>query len=641
MANDEHHKDEHHKIDDLQKALYSRQGIPHLRKDTILHPKNYEVSEEWKPEPEAAPSGIKIPGAFFKKLFIFSILFFLVAGAVSAYVVLRGQNVVSAKNVNITILGPISVGAGEELSLDIAIANKNSVDLELTDLVIQYPSGTRQAGNTTVDLPRDRITLGNIASGKTVQKTIKAVLFGEQGDAKEILVRVEYRLKDSNTVFYKEKKYAVTIESSPVSLAITSLKEINSGQELVLNVKITSNSASIIKGLLFKANFPFGFKYESSVPAPVSAQSVWSLGDIEPGGTREIKITGTVIGQDNDERVFRFYTGTESQTDNFTIGTVFIDTRQQVIVHKPFLGVAVYLDGDDTEPHFSEQGSDMRGELDWTNNLDTPLHNIAIDMKISGAVLRQDSISAADGFYRSSDNTIIWSSEDNPDLVELKPGQTGKVVFEVGAIDLKDPKNAGYRNPELKLSVTVRGKRFSDSNVPEEIVATLVRTVRIGSNLSLETGTSYERGAFKNEGPIPPKVNKATTYTINLKARNSLNDIKHGAVTAKLPQYVSWMNSVSPQGAVSYNSTTREITWSIGDMQAGTGYFRDPKEVSFQVSLLPSLSQVGSTPILLNNILLKGSDTFTGKELNINVESVTTLLVGEQENVLDSDKVSR
>lgn len=632
---------EHQRIEELKRALYSRKGAPHLRKENILKEKEYGVSKEWTEQPEEKYVPPK-PGSFFKKLFIFSIIFFVLAGCVSAYLFFKGGNVVSASNVGITVLGPSSVGAGDELSLDVVISNKNTVDLELTDLVITYPSGTRQPGNTTVELPRERITLGTIASGKTVQKTIKAVLFGQQGDPKEMSIKLEYRLKDSNTVFYKEKKHQVAIESSPVSLAIESNKEINSGQQLSINLKIKSNSASVIKGLLLRAEFPFGFKLESATPSPASSQTVWSLGDIEPRGERTIKLVGKIVGADNDEKVFHFYTGTQSPSDELAIGTVFIKTEQAVVVHKPFLGVNIALDGNQNEPYISDHGKEMRGELNWTNNLDTPLHNSSIELKITGATVNKSSISATNGFYRSSDDTIVWYGDQNTDLVELAPGATGKVIFQLSSIDFLDPKNANNKNPEIKLDVTVKGQRFSDRNVPEAISSTLSRTIKVGATLSLDNKITYALGPFQNEGPVPPKVDTPTTYTVNMKAKGALNDVKNAYVTAKLPLYVKWVNNVSPSGAnVTYNPVNREIRWDIGDIVAGTGYFRDPKEINFQISFLPSLSQLGNTPIMVNNITLTGGDTFTSRQIIIKDEPLKADLRDEGSDIVDKGKVVR
>lgn len=332
-------KQNHERIDNLRKSLYSRQGPPKLRKYIDLHPKQYGVAESWADE-GASPTEEKLPpkSSIFKKILIAAVIFFVGTLLVAGYITFQGNNVISSNNIAITILGQTSANAGEPLSLDVNIANRNSVDLQLVDLVVQYPAGTKTADGTSQDLPRSIISLGTIKAGETVQKSINAILYGQQGDIQNISLSVEYRLAGSNAVYHADKTYQLTISSSPVSLAIDSLKEINSGQEITLNAHLTSNSPNVISNLLLKTDYPFGFQFESATPTPFSSSNnTWNIGDLEHGGSRDFSITGKIVGQDNDQRVFRFYTGTQDASSSSNISTIFINTTQAVVIQKPFL----------------------------------------------------------------------------------------------------------------------------------------------------------------------------------------------------------------------------------------------------------------------------------------------------------------
>ena len=79
---------------------------------------------------------------------LFSILF--------AYLSFRGGgNSISSDNIEIGLSGPVSIGAGEVLSLEIDVLNKNSVDLETADLLVEYPDGSRSAVDVK-QLSRDK-----------------------------------------------------------------------------------------------------------------------------------------------------------------------------------------------------------------------------------------------------------------------------------------------------------------------------------------------------------------------------------------------------------------------------------------------------------------------------------------------------
>jgi hypothetical protein len=73
------------------------------------------------------------------------------------------------------------------------------------------------------------------------------------------------------------------------------------------------------------------------------------------------------------------------------------------------------------------------------------------------------------------------------------------------------------------------------------------------------------------------------------------------------------VNATYPSSAgVKYNADTREMSWSLGDIAAGTGFSSSPKEFAYKVSFLPSLGQVNKAPVIITKQSISGKDTFTG-----------------------------
>jgi len=88
---------------------------------------------------------------------------------------------------------------------------------------------------------------------------------------------------------------------------------------------------------------------------------------------------------------------------------------------------------------------------------------------------------------------------------------------------------------------------------------------------------------------------------------------------------VRWLGVSSPQSEdISFNQVGGEIVWDIGSVEAGKGVSLSAREVSFQVALLPSLSQVNSEPILVKNISIEGEDSFTDTVIKYSVRDLTT-----------------
>ena len=116
-----------------------------------------------------------------------------------------------------------------------------------------------------------------------------------------------------------------------------------------------------------------------------------------------------------------------------------------------------------------------------------------------------------------------------------------------------------------------------------------------------------------------------TTYTITLKLSNSSNDLENGRVTASLPTYVEWLNIASPSSeTISYDPVSRLVEWKLGDVDSNTGFGFDDRSVSFQVKLVPSISQVGTSPSILRNISFTGLDSFVERNIDTTSRDATT-----------------
>src|SRR5690242_1509056 len=94
-------------IEELQKRLYARDpnNIP-KQKYGILRPIKENVTSTWgtKEVPkEKGPHRPNVSG--YRRFFIFSLFFFLIAAGIAVFSVYKGAVTLSSKNVDLTILG--------------------------------------------------------------------------------------------------------------------------------------------------------------------------------------------------------------------------------------------------------------------------------------------------------------------------------------------------------------------------------------------------------------------------------------------------------------------------------------------------------------------------------------------------------
>jgi hypothetical protein len=620
------------RLDRIASQLYSRNAKEYTpQKNAHLTNHDVEAPSDWNtPEPEYdGPDDLRAQAgmsSLAKKFFLFALVFFVVAAGVAAYVYYQGNNIISASNIDIVITGPATIAGGEKLDLDLQIKNENSIQIEKADLNIEYPEGTRNADDVSIEQTRQYRSIGPIAPSGTASANIRAILYGEENSKQKIKAILSYRVKGSNALLEKEKEFEVFLTTAPVSIKVSSLKEVNSGQEVEFSVDLISNSPNRLNGVLLKADYGFGFTMTSASPKTTYGKDTWLLGDIRPGEKRTVKIRGKIEGQDGEERTFRFSGGIQSERNETLLEPVFVTVSQTVAIQKPFIGVELALNGDTSPIYSSQAGRRIRADLQWINNLPLAVSNVKIQAKITGEVFNRTAVSVDQGFYRSVDNTIVWDKGEASGLALVNPGDSGRVGFEFATSNLDPATLSKFKNGELTIDVSVSGKR-SESNVPEEVLSTVTKKVRLSSELAVVPRIVYTSGPFTNIGPVPAKAEKETTYTVILAVTNSTNDVRDVRVTANLPSYVKWLGKTSPESEdIAYNQTGGEIVWDVNDVPAGQGYLNQPRQVAFQISFVPSISQVDTIPVLVNSIAVDGIDRFTNAKVGSKKPDLTTRL---------------
>ena len=646
--------DDKSSINWLRNRLYSRTNVPKPRERRKLRPDMHQVTESWddidqaEDQPPVPPKPIT-PMAKQKKettmltwILIGSFAFFVLSLGYSAFLFMSGSQVVSNENIDIEIEGPVAVPGGEELALSIGIVNRNAVPLELVDLIIDYPDGTRSANNLSVEMQRLRESIGTIEPGERKKTTVRAVLFGEEESQKDITITLEYRIEGSNAILYKERNHNVLLSSAPVALKVDSVKELTSGQEVEFTVRAISNSTGVLEDVLVTAEYPFGFEFIQSTPKPaVGGNTVWNIGDMQPGEEREINIRGYLLGQDSEQRIFRFETGVQDKDSPSEIAASFSKSEVPITIKQPFIQLAMSLDGDSGEgEHVVRRGDEVRGDISWVNNLETTIFDGVIEVKLSGPAVDKNSIDALRGFYRSQDNTLIWNSENNRDFEEIKPGDRGSVRFLFKPLPVSP--EIRLENPEIQVEASVRGRRLDENDVPEAVTADVERTVLVASDIFFTSKAVYTTGPFENSGPLPPRAEQETTYTIVWTVANTSNDMTNVRIASHIPSYVEYLDIVSPTSEdVRYNPTSGDIVWNVGDVPTGLGYTSQAREVAFKVSFTPSLSQVGQSPNLIDDQYIEGLDLFTNSVIQSSRRGVTIQLVNDAGAPRSSGRVTQ
>lgn len=621
------------RIEDLKRSLYER-GAPEVRtrRRFRFSDRDSGLKTDWEhPKEPEGPASLnevyeKHSMSFFAKLLIGSAVFCALALAGGAYIFLNGANLISANNIDITMSGPVSVSGGSTVPVSVTVVNKNNVTLRAATLEVDFPSGSADPSDPTKTMKPYQVVLGDLPPGGSITEQTGAVMFGEQDLEREITATVSYGIQGSSSVFTKIQTYAVLISSSPAVLSVSSFKEVASGQPFGMTVDLKSNSQDVLHNVLMKAAYPFGYSFKSSSIAPADAAGdSWFMGDLPPGADRQIVITGSLTGENSDTRAFRFSAGAQSRSDPAAISSVYAQAEQDVAVAKPFISVGMAIESDrSSSDYVGRFGQQVSVRVDWSNNLPETVSNAVITVHLSGSAYDPSGVSPGSGYFRSSTNDIVWDQRSDPALASVPAGGSGYEIFSVTPVDAGAVSGVQTVDPEVTLSASVSADRTQESGVSGQTAA-IARNIKIASDATLSGRVVRTEGSFADSGPIPPKVDQKTAYTVVWTVDNTSNVLSNAQVTAVLPPYVSWTGQIDPTGAdVSYDANSGTVTWNVGAVDTYTLGSSQRKSVSFQVVLQPGVDQIGQAPILVRQATLSAADSWTGGAVTGSQDPLTT-----------------
>ncbi|MES2966822.1 MAG: hypothetical protein V4668_03470 [Patescibacteria group bacterium] len=614
-------------IDEIRRRLYERGAQPgvtprHNLSKVAETPQTRWPGQKPLPQPEIYPADqrgevldeptvdvheVKVPKKRFRFTFrtimlILALGTFLAAILFSSFYMLFGNNQISNKNISININAPLTIGGGEVMDIQISVTNQNKVPIESAVLIVNYPVGSKSTDLPAKDLYEERITLNRIEAGEAINIPLKAVMFGEENQERQIKATIEYRLVDSNGTFYKESDpLTFKISSSPVVIRVESIKKVSAGQDIEVKLTIQSNASTPLKDVLVTANYPTNFDFSSAEPTPVFRESAWLIKELLPETSTTIVIKGGILGKQTEEFQIQFSAGTAQQDNQFMIGSVLANAIADFVIEQPFIDVGIGVNNLTTEVVTLPTGQDTQVEVSVQNTLDQTLYDMAVEVAVKGNILVRENVQVNKGFYDSVKDVIRFDPSGDKTLGAVAPGATKKFIFTLRPGDQKS-------TPSYTLTANAYARRVNETSATEQLVGTAKTEVKFTSSVAITRTIGRSVPGFTDVGPIPPAPDIKTSYTVTLTTSAGGNDVTGGVLTTSLPQYVSWENLSSGDGTLAFNPISKELTWTVGEIKAGA-----KKTTTFQIALLPSQNQIGTTPAVLGTQRFRATDRFTNQ----------------------------
>jgi hypothetical protein len=167
--------------------------------------------------------------------------------------------------------------------------------------------------------------------------------------------------------------------------------------------------------------------------------------------------------------------------------------------------------------------------------------------------------------------------------------------------------------------------------------------LKLNTNLIGEQRGFFENDVFENQGTHPISVGQRNTYTIIWQAKNPYSDAQNVKMKALFSEGVELTGKIFPETSIlTFDSSSREIIWEIGELPAGTGLFQElpGPSIAFQIAFTPTSTHRGKAAELVGETRITGEDLFTGQIVSSVDDPIDTTLP-DDDSVSESDGVVR
>ena len=500
---------------------------------------------------------------------------------------------------------------GQETVFTIDYTNTTKDTLTDVTLVLKRPPSLHnpEYNIEDFDLKTNTLKIDELASGAHGQFKIKGFFLGNLHTKQEFLAVINYKNKygQSRQEFFKRE---FELNGSALKAEMSLPERVIATSPFETKLYIKNISEINFDNLKIKMVWPENF--------------IFTQTDLEDGQDQTWAIGNYTVGQENNYA----FTGKAyvNQPQNITLaseifvnydGSQYLLAKAQKSVFVDFSKFKLNLTNLENIQSITP-GGQATYTLFYKNEENYPVTNVELGLNLKGAY-------AANSQIRLNQNTY-------PQLAKMEPEQEGSIDITASAksaIDFTSPSENGYQ-------LEVRG--FASYNDPVENSRISVESqpmiTKVNSRLSLNTlGLFYTpQGDQIGVGSVPPVVGEYTSYWVIIKALNTNNPVKDLKITAQVPASVEFTNiyNVSEGNQIIFHEGSMQIEWRVNNVPALAGIFNPAPEARIQLAIVPSSSQVGTSPALLTNISATATDEVTGAFLTASGQNITTAIFSDE-----------
>lgn len=619
------------RLEDIREGLYRRDGRgPEPDRSTPAVPRRPDgLRRAWEEGDEPAPtlleraylSSFQAKRMAGRTLLTLTVVLVVGVSAFVGYTLLFGST-----DVQLEILGPGQLTAGEPTLITVRVVNRGRVNLKESSVTLTLPAGAAVGEKRGGFSPlRERVDIGDVPAGGSFQREVRVQFLGARGETARVSGLLLYRPESIESKLTRQGEYAAAIVRVPVALTIDAPARVSSGQEVAVVISVDAETSVRLPDLTLGVELPSGFKLTAADPAPQLSAGVnlWMITSLEAGTSTRVTLRGTVAGDPEEVKAFRARLGRYDRSSERWL--VVTEATGGPSLASPLLLAQASLGG--SRRGVVGPGQILEGAVRFRNNLPERIENITVTLAFPERFVELESVQAENGFYDASRRAITWNPASAPNLSGLESGEEGTLSFTFKLKPAFPLRSFAEKNLAFTLVTTIDTAAIPPAYRGVDLSYQETLEFKIASHLALTARASYYDSPAANSGPLPPRVRSATTYAITLRLTSGANDVSNIEVRSKLAGGAEFRRAVSSDiGTVEFNEASRDLIWRLRGLPAATGSLRPPVGAVIQIAFIPAENQVGSSPPLVQDIAAAGTDDFTGAELRSEADNLTTEL---------------
>lgn len=527
--------------------------------------------------------------------FIKTLIIFTLVLAAVGYGFWR-KNIYSKEELKMEMIGPKEAQLGQEVEYVVKYKNNGEFRLENPSLMFVAPDFSIKDDKiyTQEVIEADKLG-GAIYPGEERSISFKTRLVGKAGDAKIAKATLSYQPKNLSARYESATTYTTVMKDVPIDLDMDLSSTVEANKNFHFKINYYSNVDWLLTDLRLNIDYPAGYAFSQAAPKSLD-KNEWSIPVLNKNQSGIIDVTGQLTGDVGEGKVFRARIGMWKDGQYLPLKEIERGTK----IVKPTVSMRQTVNGESN--YVAKPGEWLHYEVYYKNISDSELYNLVMVDKLEGGMFDFSTVRSDSGSVQTGDNSIVFDWKQSDKLAYLPTMEEGKAEFWIKLKD--DLSNLGQPGLNNKVMIGVAREDF---------------TTKVSSKLELQQKVFYSDEIFGNSGQLPPQAGLPTTYTVTWQAKNYYADVKGVTVRAVLPPEVVFNSDkifpAEQAGKLTYDNNTRELTWNIGDMTAGQGMISSPLNISYQVTLTPSDSQVGSKAGIIGQAMMTGEDGWTESTL--------------------------